>query len=174
MSEDIQWMSYDLMRHFCVNVTPNRWRTLHGYNVAMNNRTGFNGDTPFADYVNREDLDASLPRYDKMQRTFEGSFITGHLDGNLIWCEPGIDGINAVGFTYLPGTPEAADVLAEIIDKRWYSIAVCTGNPPFHFRANWGGWIVYPFIFDRPISFESRFFQRWERDYLPAPLEVYG
>lgn len=176
MTKDIQLMSFDLMRHFCSAITPERWRILHGYRTAMNNfpQNGFDGGTPHADFVNGLDLMASLPRYDKC-RTFQGSFITGRLEGSLIWCQPGVDGIDARSFRYVPGTLAAAETLKQIIDRHWYSIAICTGDPPFHFRSQWGSgcMIAYPFIMDRLVAFEARFFAPWNETFLPDPLKSY-
>jgi hypothetical protein len=186
MTADIQWMSFDLMRAVWAQldnngaITPERWRILHGYGIAMNNgrQNGFNDTEPHADYVTLypkvRDASYSLPRYDKMQRTFQGSFITGQLDGNFIYCSPGIDAIDANGFSYKPGTPEAAVTLKKIIDNAWYSVAIGTGDPPYHFRSQWGkGWIVYPFILDRTVRFDASYFARWDEAYLPEPLKTY-
>lgn len=168
MTKEIQIMSFELMKRFCPTMSGNRWKTLHGYTVAMNNgsQNGY-GDIPHADYVNNIDLSASLPRYDKMQRVFQGSFITGTLEGDgdkLLLCIPGIDAIDAT---------KPMPTVDEIVDNNWYSIAVCTGNPPFHFRPAWGGQIVYPFILDRPIYFEAKYFTSWNETFLPNPLKIY-
>lgn len=168
MTKEIQLMSFELMKRFCLAVDGNRWRILHGYKVAMNNgsQNGFDGSTLHADFVNNIDTSTSLPRYDKMQRVFQGSFITGILEGDKIWCKPGIDAIDATN--PLP-------TVDEIIKRNWFTVAICTGNPPFHFRPNWGNncWIVYPFILDRPVSFEARYFAEWNETFLPNPVTVY-
>ena len=190
MTADIQWFSYDLMRMFCSAVDPGRWRTLHSHWIAMTNKpqNGFDGGTPLRDYINRIDLTAdAFPRYDKMQRTYQGSVISGKKVGDLIWCEPGVDGIDARNFAYKRGTddpnaafkdlaPEAKTLLGKAIANRHYSVAVGTGDPPYHFRSQWGSncWIVYPFIFDRPIAFEAVFFAAWEESYWPDPLTTYN
>lgn len=178
MTRAIQLMSYDLMSHFhpAVRADSNKWRIMHGYNVAMNNGAGFDelGD-PRVDHVNGRDVGAPLPKYDKMQRTFAGSLITGKLEGNVIWCEPGIDAIDARGFTYQPGTPEAQAILGEILAKRWFSYAVAeTETGAFKIRGQWGeGIVVFPFILDRPVSYDARFFAPWDETFAPDPLKVY-
>lgn len=166
MTREIQLMSYELMKQFCTGLTKTRWRTAHTWDFAMNNggQNGYDGGTALADYVNNRDLDARLPRYDKMQRIFQGSFITGILNGNYITCRPGIDAIDS----RRPLPP-----IQEILDRRWYVIATAVGNPPFYVRGHWGGYLVYPFILDRDVSYESRFFVRWEEDYPPNPLTIY-
>lgn len=191
MTESIQWLSYDLMHLFCSAASGERWRTLHRVGIAMNNgaANGFDGGTPHRDYINKIDLDATklngepdLPRYDKMQRTFQGSFITGTLDRKVIWCVPGVDAIDARDFHYPtranlsdPPTPAQWEILNIVIAKDWISTAVCAANPPFHLRGKWGAGclIVYPFILDRPVSFEARFFTPWNETYLPNPTKVY-
>lgn len=177
LTKDIQWMCYDLQRHFCDTVTRERWRDpLHSHAFAMTNKAaGFGYGVLLRDYINGLDLSATaLPKYDKI-RTFQGSFITGVLEGNLIWCQPGVHGIDARGFTYVPGTPAAAATLQKIIDNQWYSIAVAVGDPPFHIRAQWGAGcvIVFPFIFSQPIAFNSAFFAPWDETFLPDPVKVY-
>lgn len=184
MTKDIQLMCYDLQRRFCSAVSKGRWRMpLHGHGFAMTNKgAGFGWpDTVLRDYVNNLDTNAvddrgrpALPEYDKI-RTFQGSFITGTLEGDKIWCQPGVDGIDANGFTYIPGTAAAAATLQKIIDNHWYSIAVAVGNPPFHVRVQWGAGcvIVFPFIFAQPVAYEARFFERWDADALPEPLKIY-
>lgn len=178
MTRDIQLMSFNLQRHFCDAVTKERWRNpLHQHDFAMTNKgAGFDyPDRVLRDYVNGKDLNAidnngkpALPKYDKI-RVFQGSFITGVLDGNLIWCQPGVDGIDANGFTYTPET------LQKIIDEHKYSIGVAVGNPPFHIREQWGAGcvIAFPFIFSQPIAYEAKFFERWEEDFLPDPITIY-
>lgn len=178
MTEAIQRLSYDLMRHFCPGLTPSRWRTMHSDGLAMCNGFGYDAKkdpVPRRDYINKRDLNvADWPYYDKMQRTFQGSFLRGTLRDDLIYCNPGIDAIDARNFSYVPGTPEAAELLQTVIDKAWYSIAVNVGNPPFHFRPTWGGFIAYPFILDRQVTFEAKFFESWESDELPDPLRIYN
>jgi hypothetical protein len=178
MSKDIQYMSYDLMAHFSPAVAADRgkWRVMHGTDVAMNNGTGFGSGAPLRDYVNQMDLEApGFPRYDKMQRTFEGSLITGTLTDGLIWCTPGIDAIDARNFTYVPGTQQAAATLAKIIDKRWYSYAVAEAEDSvFKIRGHWGeGFVTFPFILDRPVAFNASFFTAWDETYPPDPLKIY-
>lgn len=185
LTKDIQLMCYDLQRHFCSVVTKARWRMpLHGHAFAMTNRAAGFGwpGTTLRDYVNGLDLNAvddrgrpALPKYDKI-RTFQGSFITGVQEGDLIWCQPGVHGIDANGFTYVPGTPAAAATLQKIIDNHWYSIAVAVGNPPFHIRAQWGAScvIVFPFIFAQPVAYEAGFFGVWNETFLPEPVKIYS
>jgi len=164
MTEPIQRLSYELMKRFCPTMDGGRWATMHGSFLAMCNRTGF-GDpnNPRRDYINGLDLTAELPRYDKC-RTFQGSFITGRLEGNLIVCTPGVDGIDANA--PLP-------TVDEVIAKHWYSVAINTGEPPFHWRPNWGGVIVFPFIMRGVMKFESQFFAAWDSDVYPNPIVTY-
>ena len=167
MTRAIQLMSYELMQEFCTGLTKERWRIAHQHDFAMNNgaQNGFDGGTPHVDYVNGRDVGASLPRYDKMQRVFQGSFITGTLNGDLITCTPGIDAIDAT--KPLPS-------IQQILHRRWYVIATAVGEPPFFVRGQWGGYLIYPFILDRPVSFESRWFAAWNEDGPPDPLKVYN
>lgn len=184
MTRDIQLMSYDLAAHFhpAIRADRTKWPIIHNRRYAMNNGTqngypapGDENPVLHADYVNGRDLSYSLPRYDKMMRTFAGSLITGRLEGDLIWCEPGRDAIDARNFVYEPGTPEADAILQEILRRLLYSRAVADGERgPFRMGGHWGdGWIAFPFILDRPVSFEARFFAPWDETFYPEPLEIY-
>ena len=167
MTRGIQLMSFALMLHLNPLITAKKWHALHGSAVAMNNgkQNGYNNDIPHVDFVSGIDVGASLPRYDKMQRTFQGTFITGTLEGDRIVCRPGVDGIDAM---------QPLPDVETIVRKNWYVVAVTAGDVIYNFPQGLGAWVVYPFIFSKPISFEARYFQHWDRDYLPDPLKVYG
>jgi hypothetical protein len=219
MTKDIQLMSYDLAAHFhpAIAADRNKWRIIHGGAFAMNNGpwNGYDHPTephPLRDYINNRDLDAPHPYYDKGQRTFAGSLITGKLgysvavaiidaarlimqavisprktaqtfrssfqslsSNNVIWCEPGVDAIDARNFSYVPGTPEAEATLENILAQQWIGYGVAEGDTGvFKIRPQWGdGFIAFPFILDRAVSFESRFFAAWDETYYPEPLKVY-
>lgn len=183
LTADIQYASYDLAVHFCSAVTRERWRSpLHNHAFAMTNKgAGYDYGTVLRDYINNRDVLAvdgqgkpALPKYDKT-RTFQGSFITGKLDGGVIWCTPGVDGIDANNFVYKPGTPEAEETLKWIIENAFYSIAVGTGNPPYHVRSQWGSGclIAFLFILKQTVGFDARFFAPWESKELPDPIATY-
>lgn len=165
MTDDIQRMSYALARHFAPSIDGRKWRAMHGDQVAMNNgeQNGF-GQTPHRDVINGEDLSASLPRYDKMQRSFAGSFIRGDVMGSALYCTPGLHGIDAN--KPLPDTET-------IVRNNWYVIACTAGDRIWNFPHGDGDPVVYPFIFDRVISFPLIWFARWEREYLPNHLIAY-
>lgn len=165
MTDEIQEMSYELAHHFAPAIDGGKWRAIHGYQTAMNNgsQNGF-GDAPHRDVINGMDLDAPPPRYDKMQRSFAGSFIRGEAVGTTLFCRPGIHGIDA---------NQPMPRLEEIIEKNWYVIACTSGEKIWNFPHGLGSPVVYPFIFDRTISFPLSWFQRWERSYLPNHLTVY-
>ena len=165
MTDAIQRMSYDLARHFAPSIDGNKWRAMHSYKVAMNNgaQNGF-GTSPHRDIINNEDLSAPLPRYDKMQRSFAGTFIRGDAAGGVLYCTPGIHGIDAT---------KPMPCIAEIVEKNWYVIACTSGIKIWNFPHGNGKPVVYPFIFDRVISFPLEWFERWEQDTLPDYLRVY-
>jgi hypothetical protein len=204
MTRAIQLMSFALMQKINPFITAKKWHALHGHAVAMNNgdQNGYDGGILHVDYVEGTNLGATPPRYDKMQRTFGGTFIQGEIgysvmqsirdavtlmrqmifsprrvmgtfrksfsalaQNNVIHCLPGVHGIDAT--KPLPDTQT-------IIKNNWYVIAVTAGDEIYNFPQGQGGWVVYPFIFDRPISFQLGFFHRWDRDYLPDPLKTYA
>lgn len=167
MTREIQLLSYELMDVFCTGLTPERWRTAHTSDFAMTNgaQNGFDGGIPHPDYVNNRDLTApDLTGYDKMQRIFQGSFVTGVLNGSFLTCRPGIDAIDA---------NEPLPPLPVILAKHWYVIATAVGNPPFYVRGHWGGFLAYLFILDRPVSYEARWFAPWNETYYPNPVTIY-
>lgn len=166
MTEAIQRMSYGLMRHFNTTIDPQTWRALHGYFLAMTNgkQNGYGSEVPHADYINSLDLLESLPRYDKMQRLFQGSFVRGDVVGNELVCRPGIHGIDAT--RPLPS-------IQYIVAHNWYSVAVTAGDVIHNFPQGQGLPVVYPFIFDRPIRFPLEWFTIWNENYLPDPLRIY-
>lgn len=179
MTDDIQRMSFALARRFAPSIDGNKWRAMHGDQVAMTNgeQNGY-GSEPHRDIINNRDLNSPPPRYDKMQRSFAGSFIRGEVIGERIYCEPGVHGIDAR--EPMPDTDT-------IIKNNWYVIACTSGDKIWNFvpdhpafisdpsfvQGN-GDPVVYPFIFDRVISFPLVWFQRWERDYLPNHLLTYS
>lgn len=79
MNEVIQRLAFDMLQLKNATTTPKTYRKIHGYAVAMNNeaRNGYDGGIPHTDYINKKDLGASHPRYDKMQRMMQGSFLQG-------------------------------------------------------------------------------------------------
>lgn len=173
MTEAMQLMSFELMRRVNPSITAKVWRALHKWGLCLNNepRDGFDGGIAHRDYVSRLDLDAdTLPRYDKMQRTFQGTFIRGDAVGDRLVCKPGVHGIDARKLPYPTPT--------EIVERNWYVIAVNAGpshapQNASHFAQGKGGLVVYPFIFDAEISFPLAYFARWESDDLPDPVRMY-
>lgn len=70
-----QHLSYDLNP----GMSGTHWRSLYAYNRAFTNGTGFNGSEPKADFINRLDLTAPLPAWDKT-RTCGGWTCMGEED----------------------------------------------------------------------------------------------
>ena len=167
MNDSIQRMSFELMRYFAPVIDGRKWRAAHGYAVAMNNgsQNGFDGGRAHADYINQRDLLEGLPRYDKMQRNFSGTFIRGDVVGDELICRPGIHGIDARG-----SMPD----IETIVRNNWYVMACTSGQRIYNFPHGEGSPTVYPFIFDRPIRFPLHWFMRWEEDYLPDHLTPYN
>ena len=83
MTEDIQWMSYYLMRYFNILVTSKLWTAVHSNARAFNNGTGCD---IYRNYVTGERMSAELPRYDKSGRHCAGTFLRGIVDGNDLVC----------------------------------------------------------------------------------------
>jgi hypothetical protein len=166
MIDRIQRMSYNLARYFAPSIDGRKWRAMHGDTVAMNNgaQNGF-GTNPHRDVINLFDTNSEPPRYDKMQRTFAGTFIRGDVVGDQLYCTPGIHGIDA--------TRTMPDI-ETILKNNWYVIACTSGDRIWNFPQGDGSPVVYPFIFDRVISFPLQWFGRWERAYLPNHLTVYS
>lgn len=180
MNEAIQRLSYLLMTRLNPLITGALWRKLHSYDRAMTNKeqNGYDGGTAHADFINRYDMSASLPAYDKMQRGFGGSFFCGMDLGDRIRCDPGVHGIDARTVT-MANVEQKVD---EAFDNNWYVHAVSIGDPDYsnisYFPQGKGLVVVYPFIFDRPITFWKnyqgrQYLESWNADELPDPLKIY-
>jgi hypothetical protein len=175
ITEQMQYMILDLMKLFCLPITPQKIRNLHRYDKAMTNfpQNGFDGGIPHSDHWNKRDLTASLPRYDKMQRGFGGSFFRGIDEGELIKCVPGIHCIDAKA--QMPS-------VKTIVDNVWYVVAVSTGvkdaaqiDPfPQGYIDGIMYPIVFPFIADRAIYFEKKNAARWVSDELPNVTRIFN
>jgi hypothetical protein len=168
MTESIQRMSYELMRHFNPAITPQKWTKIHDHDRAFTNFNGFSKSSdPRANYILGKDLTSPLPKYDKAQRVCGGTFIRGTAQGDWLHCIPGIHGIDA-------NAPMPS--LQTIISNNWYVYAVSV-NSDFtrisHFPQGDGGPVVIPFIFGKAISFPLAYFERWNRTELPDPLKIY-
>lgn len=178
MTRAIQEMSYALMLAFCPTVTRKQWRKLHDCDNAMNNGdSGYYSQNPngsecggyWADWINNLNTSAQNPRYDKM-RTFQGTFIRGDEQGDIIVVRAGVHCID---------TRKPLPSVQTIIDNNWFSYAVNSAPDSnmsnISYFAQGGGLpIVYPFISNRDTTtFNKDFFMRWEADTLPDPLKVY-
>ena len=168
MTEAIQRMSFELMKHFNPAITPKLWTKVYEHNIAFTNYNGFgkSGDLR-ANYITGENLDKGFPKYDKAQRLCGGMFLRGETRSDKLVCQPGIHGIDS--------TRPLPD-LQTIIDNNWYFYAITLYNSPSkvgHFPHGKGGPVAIPFIFDREIQFPISLFERWESDTLPEPTRLY-
>lgn len=179
MTEPIQWLSYKLMVALNPLITPILWHKLHSFDRAMTNKpqNGYDGGTPHRDYINRTELTATNPTYDKMQRGFGGSYFEGDELADAIRCVPGTHGIDARSVTM----SNVDAKVQEAIENHWYVRAVninSDGTVISDFAQGKGGIVAYPFIFDRPIyhykSYQGRqYLEAWNSDTLPDPLKIY-
>lgn len=172
MDEDIQRMSYALMAHFHPGTTPEFWEKQHSHDKAMTNgeQNGYGGGVTLANFITGENTSASLPSYDKKQRTFEGTFMRGIKVGAEIHCQPGVHCIDA---------RLALPSIQTIVENNWYVIATNVGNKnngytPSLWAQAYPNWLVFPFISDETIRFETRFFGEWKSNSLPDPVKIYN
>lgn len=169
MTQEIQWMSYDLMFHFNRNViTPQIWTTVHRHDKAFNNFNGFekSGD-PRRNFILDTNRGYPLPRYDKAQRVSGGQFLRGTVRGDKLVCVPGVHGIDAT--KPLPS-------IQTIVDNNWYVLAVTLygeTNPVGHFPQGKGGPVAIPFILSKEVEYPLSWFERWQRESLPDVLRFY-
>lgn len=178
MTDSIQQMSYDLMLYFNKAIqTPDWnpkkiWTNIHDHDRAFTNGQGFNNDgDPRRNYILKENLDSPFPKYDKQGRLCGGAFIRGlaevdSLGREIIRCKPGVHGIDAT--KPLPS-------IQTIVNNNWYFFAInYFPTHVEHFAQGQGQPIAIPFIFDRDVKFERKFFEVWESDVLPNPLKIYN
>lgn len=177
MTQAVQEMSYKLMLHFNQAIqgpdwNPKKiWSNVHKYDIAFTNEEGFEkpGD-PRRNYILNEDLTFDYPKYDKQGRLCGGAFIHGlaeidHQGRDVLRCKPGIHGIDARG-----PMPEVETIAA----RNWYFFALnYFPDHVEHFAQGQGQPVAIPFIFDRDVVFERRFFEPWEGETPPDPLKIY-
>lgn len=173
MTESIQWLAFDLLEHFApTTMTVKKYGAVYGDAVAMTNKTGY-GNTPRANFPAGENLTAELPAFDK-QRTFSGAFVTGTVVGTTLMCRPGVDAVDANGFSYVPGTENAKQTLQTVLEKHWYCIATANGGDrAFNFPHLLPHPVVYPFILSRDSYWPLQWFAAWDDVVYPDPLKVY-
>lgn len=173
MTEAIQWMCFDMAKHFApTTMTVKKYGAIYGDAVAMTNKTGY-GNTPRANYPAGENLTSELPAFDK-QRTFSGAFVTGVAVGDALLCRPGVDAIDARNFQYPHGTPQADEILQEIIERHWYCLATTNGgDQAYNFPYLLPYPVVYPFILPRDTYFPLGWFAPWNDVAYPDPLRIY-
>lgn len=168
MTQEIQLMSWELMSRRNPSITRKQWTSVHKFDRAFTNKTGFGMEgNPRANYVTGDDLTAPLPAYDKCQRQCGGNFLRGEARGNVLVCVPGIHCIDS---------RKPIPSIEEIIENHWYLYAVTLygeWDEIDHFPQGNGGPVLIPFIADREISFPLYCFERWQADGPPDPLKVY-
>jgi hypothetical protein len=173
MTNEIQQMSFALMKHFNSAIDKKLWTNVHHGDRAFTNANGFGskamkkwGGVSRANFITGEDLKNELPKYDKMGRVCGGMFIRGTVQGGFLVCQPGVHGVH--------GKKPMPDIQT-IIDKNWYFIAVVRyATSVGHFPQGQGGPVAIPFIFDREVKFPISLFEKWEADELPDPLKLYN
>ena len=145
MTEEIQRMSYNLMRHFNQAITGAIWRRCHSHDRAFNNFIGFpnsNGGDLRRDYINQRDLQASYPGYDKAQRLVGGQFVRGEVRGDKLVMIAGVHGVDR-----MKPMPD----IQTIVNNNWYMRALNVKSQPSPFGGiDWDqgdqGPVVFPFI----------------------------
>jgi len=157
MTASIQRMAFDLMVAMNPYIDGDDWSKVHKYNVAWCNGNGFyNPGDPRANYILNQDLNYGLPKYDKMQRQMQGSFLTGTAAFsalrmvqnalNLAWTVTTTPRISAAAFRGAVRGLVSQNVLRcrpgvdgidattpfptvqEIIDRNWFAYSVSLGT----------------------------------------------
>ena len=160
MTEELQYLSYDVMRRN-PEINSELWARVHGTTVAFTNENGLPGRR---DYINRRDLNEEYPKLMKAL-ICGGMFIRGDVVGNNLQCIPGVHGIDAN--KPLP-TPQ------QVIDNNWYFAAVTQYNRQVsHFPQGRGQAVLMIYILREIVTYPLAWFTRWESDTLPDPLKVY-
>jgi hypothetical protein len=163
--ERLQVLSWKLMQRMNPTITPKQWRSVYAYNRAFTNGNGFDepGD-PRADFVNRLDLQAPLPKLMKAI-ICSGSLYQGIVEGDKLVMYPGVHAMDA----------ENPVSLDDIIRNGWYFLAVSwTGKGGTHFPQGNGGIVPVPYIIEERVEYPLKWFERWEYPYPPNPLAMYA
>jgi hypothetical protein len=164
-TETLQLLSWQLMQRLNPTITSMQWRSVYRYDRAFTNFNGFDDpNNACADYVNRLDLGAPLPKLMKAI-ICSGSLYDGIVEGDKLVMYPGVHAMDAA-------TPVSVD---ELIRRRWYFLATSwTGKGGVHFPQGNGDVVPIPYIIRARTEYPLAWFQRWDREYLPDPLKIYG
>lgn len=177
MTENIQRMSFALMKHFNNDINEKIWTAVHNGERAFTNYQGFGpgkkSGAPRKNFISGADLgdNIELPKYDKMGRVCGGMFIRGMEQSGYLVCKPGIHGIDA---------RKPLPDIDTIVEKNWYFFALAwypgKNNKPgyvAHLPSGPEGKIAIPFIFDREVKFPIKYFEKWDSNELPDPLKYH-
>ena len=166
MTKGVQLLAWGVLTKLNPLLTKNKYQDIHKHNLAMNNgaANGYLGGTLHADWINLLDLTKSNPNYDKT-RGYGGQLFQGYDWGDYVRVVPGIHCIN----------PRSLPTVQEVIDRRWYSLAVnvaANGNVSDFAQGN-GGVIAYLWISAEDAYFPKSWLQWWDADFYPDHLKMY-
>ena len=171
-TEPMQHLSYDVMRRFGPNITPQQWTRVFADTTAVTNQQGaieiqgFGNFTPRKNYITGEDVNnpqAVLPKLMKAL-LFSGTLIRADLSGGILRLVPGVHAVDAT---------RAMPSVETVIANNWYTYAVSADNQAAtHFIAGTPTAIVY--FLKEPVTFPFAWFERWDREVLPNPTQFYN
>lgn len=162
-TEELQRLSFDLMRWGNPLITAQNWRVVYKDDVAFTNNQSWGDNQVRADYINGLDLSAPLPKLMKVT-ICGGSLYGGIPEGDELTFRPGVDGIDANGAAIPP--------LETVIKNGWYFHAVTwiRNGVTSHFPQGHGGKVLIPLVLTIPVSYPLAWFERWDGVELPDPL----
>lgn len=162
-TEELQRLSFDLMRWGNSLITAADWRVVYKNDVMLTNNQSWGENQVRADYINGLNLDAPLPKLMKVT-ICGGSLYGGIPEGDELTFRPGVDGIDANGAAIPP--------LETVIKNGWYFHAVTwiRDGVIAHFPQGHGGKVLIPLVLTIPVSYPLAWFERWDGVELPDPL----
>lgn len=164
-TEPMQRLSYDLMRRFGTQITPQQWTRVFDNGTALTNGQGFGNSTPRRNYITGEDVNNPNSELPKLMKAiiFSGTFLNAERVGNLLRMVPGVHAINA------NKTPPDIDT---VLKNNWYTYAVSADRTAAtHFIPNTP--TLIPYFLKEPVTYPIEWFVEWNEGFLPDPLRFY-
>lgn len=171
-TEAMQLLSWELMQRTNPSITKKQWRAVYAGGRAFTNQNGFdmvdrNGNPlpPRADFVNRLDTTADLPRLMK-GIICQGNFYHGEMVSGDFVITPGRGAID---------TTKALPDVQTVLNNNWYFAATTGAAGSYsNFPQGGGGPVAIPLFLSSAANYTGAWFASWNSDVLPNVLKPGG
>jgi hypothetical protein len=167
-TEDMQWLSWSLARHYNFLMTRMNWASVWAGDTWATNKNGWDNEKDPTDYRR----DYVNDRYDGygLPKVMDGIVFAGGLynlqprDGHL-WATPGVSGIDC---------NKPMPSMEEVIERRWFMRCTINGNNgPYDFAQGKGLPVYVPYFLTKEIPYTASHFKRWDSGSLTPPFRFY-